>query len=220
MHFPDNTPELKKFYPNSVLVTGHDILFFWVARMILMGEETFGEAPFPETFLHGLIYGKSYWRPNRDGGITYVTGEEKQSYDRGTPLPKKVHSKWEKLSKSKGNVIDPLEMIDEFGTDAVRMTLCSCANQSPQIDLDRRRFEEFRNFANKVWNGARFVFMHLEDLKIESGIDYDALKLEDRWILSALNRVNKEVNESLASYQFDQAAIASYNFFWKEFCST
>ncbi|MCP5469231.1 MAG: valine--tRNA ligase [Chlamydiales bacterium] len=218
--WPDNSADLAKFYPNSVLITGHDILFFWVARMIMMGEETLGEAPFAETFLHGLIYGKSYWRDNPEGGITYVTGEEKKEYDKGKPLAKDVKSKWEKLSKSKGNVIDPLEMIAEYGTDAVRMSLCSCANQSPQIDLDRRRFEEFKNFANKVWNGARFVFMHLEDLEIDRGIDYDALKLEDHWILSAINRINKQVNESLANYQFDQAATASYDFFWKEFCAS
>lgn len=220
--WPEETPELKKFYPTSVLVTGHDILFFWVARMILMGKIALNKAPFPETFLHGLIYGKSYWRENQEGGITYVTGEEKREYDKGKPLPKGVFSKWEKLSKSKGNVIDPLEMIEEYGTDAVRMTLCSCANQSPQIDLDRRRFEEFKNFANKVWNGARFVFMNLEDLSSESlseGLNEELLALEDRWILSALNRINGEINEALTSYSFDKAAVTAYDFFWKEFCA-
>ena len=215
--WPDKTPELEKFYPNAVLVTGHDILFFWVARMILMGEETLDEVPFAETFLHGLIYGKSYWRDNPEGGITYVTGSEKSDYDKGKSLAKGVKSKWEKLSKSKGNVIDPLEMIAEYGTDAVRMSLCSIANQTPQIDLDRRRFEEFRNFANKVWNGARFVFMNLEDLKIEGGIDLSAL--EDRWIISSLNRINRDVNAALENYQFDVAATASYDFFWKDFCA-
>jgi len=216
--WPDQTADLKKFYPNAVLVTGHDILFFWVARMILMSEEAIGRAPFAETFLHGLIYGKSYWRDNPEGGITYVTGQEKTDYDKGQPLAKGVKSKWEKLSKSKGNVIDPLEMIDEYGTDAVRMSLCSCANQTPQIDLDRRRFEEFRNFANKVWNGARFVFMNLEDLKIEGGIDLTTL--EDRWIISSLNRINHAVNQALENYQFDSAAQASYDFFWKDFCAS
>ncbi len=216
--WPDQTADLKKFYPNAVLVTGHDILFFWVARMILMSEEALGEAPFAETFLHGLIYGKSYWRDNPEGGITYVTGQEKTDYDKGQPLAKGVKSKWEKLSKSKGNVIDPLEMIDEYGTDAVRMSLCSCANQTPQIDLDRRRFEEFRNFANKIWNGARFVFMNLEDLKIEGGIDLATL--EDRWIISSLNRINRDVNQALENYQFESAAQASYDFFWKDFCAS
>ncbi len=220
--WPEETADLAKFYPNSVLVTGHDILFFWVARMILMGKEALGEVPFPETFLHGLIYGKSYWRENKEGGITYVTGEEKRAYDLGKPLDKGVFSKWEKLSKSKGNVIDPLEMIDEYGTDAVRMSLSACANQSPQIDLDRRRFEEFKNFANKVWNGARFVLMNLEGLTSEmlsEGLDETLLNLEDRWILSVLNRVNEEINQHLETYSFDQAALSAYDFFWKEFCA-
>ncbi len=220
--WPNQTEDLKKFYPTSVLVTGHDILFFWVARMILMGEYALSEVPFPETFLHGLIYGKSYWKNNKDGTIAYLSPEEKKEYDMGKPVPANVHSKWEKLSKSKGNVIDPLDMIAEYGTDAVRMSLCSCANQSPQIDLDRRRFEEFKNFANKIWNGARFVFMNLEDLSSEelsSGLDENLLCLEDKWILSALNRVNREINQHLKVYSFDQAAVISYDFFWKEFCA-
>ncbi len=219
--WPAETPELKKFYPTSVLVTGHDILFFWVARMILMGEYALGVPPFPETFLHGLIYGKSYWK-QKEGSILYITGEEKREYDLGKPLPPGVSSKWEKLSKSKGNVIDPLDMIAEYGTDAVRMSLCSCANQTPQIDLDRRRFEEFKNFANKIWNGARFVFMNLEGLSSEEfqkGIDLSLLALEDRWILSAVNHLNRDINHHLATYAFDQAAASAYNFFWKEFCA-
>lgn len=221
--WPDLTEDLKKFYPTSVLVTGHDILFFWVARMILMGDYALQKVPFPETFLHGLIYGKSYWKENKQGGITYITGQEKKDYDLGKSLPADVHSKWEKLSKSKGNVIDPIEMIEEYGTDAVRMSLCASANQTPQIDLDRRRFEEFKNFANKVWNGARFVFLNLEGLSAEDlakGIDFSLLTLEDRWILSALNRINQEVGQALSKYAFDQAAHSSYEFFWKEFCST
>ncbi len=220
--WPEQTEELKKFYPTSVLVTGHDILFFWVARMILMGEYALGEPPFPETFLHGLIYGKSYYRTLPEGGVSYIFGEEKNGFDAGQPLPTAVFSKWEKLSKSKGNVIDPLDMIEEYGTDAVRMSLCSCANQSPQIDLDRRRFEEFKNFANKIWNGARFVLMHLEGLSSEAfseGMDFSLFALEDRWILSGMNRLNKEINLHLSGYAFDLASTAAYDFFWKEFCA-
>ena len=220
--WPKKTPELKRFYPTSVLITGHDILFFWVARMIFMDEHLSGELPFPETFLTGLIYGKSYWKKDKEGSITYVTGKEKKEYDLGKPTPKGVHSKWEKLSKSKGNVIDPLEMIEDYGTDAVRMSLCACANQSPQIDLDRRRFEEFKNFTNKIWNGSRFVFMNLEGLEsaeLSKGFNEELLALEDRWILSKLNRVNQEVNEALHNYSFDVSAMASYDFFWKEFCA-
>lgn len=220
--WPEKTPELEKFYPNSVLITGHDILFFWVARMIFMGEYALKELPFPETFLHGLIFGKSYWKNNPDGGITYIMGEERKEYDLGKTPPKDVHSKWEKLSKTKGNVIDPLEMIQDYGTDAVRLSLCACANQSPQIDLDRRKFEEFKNFANKVWNGARFTFMHLEGLstdELAKGFSKEDLALEDRWILSCLNKINCDVNQALANYSFDKAADSAYNFFWKEFCA-
>src|SRR5690606_12152918 len=101
--WPERTPDLTTFYPTSVLITGHDILFFWVARMILMGEYLMGEAPFQETFLHGLIYGKSYWTEAQDGTHFYVPPTEKKEYDLGKILPKNVHSKWEKMSKSKGN---------------------------------------------------------------------------------------------------------------------
>lgn len=220
--WPEKTPELAKFYPNSVLITGHDILFFWVARMLMMGEYSQGTPPFPETFLHGLIYGKSYWRDAPGGGIAYLSEKERQEYDLGKPLPKDVHYKWEKMSKSKGNIIDPLEIIAEYGTDAMRMALCASATQAREIDLDRRRFEEFKNFANKVWNGARFVFMNLEGLQPEEfsqGLDEKALLLEDHWILSALNRTVRDVNEKLSQYAFDQAAIEAYDFFWKEFCA-
>jgi len=228
--WPENSADLDKFYPTSVLVTGHDILFFWVARMICMGEHTMGEVPFRETFLHGLIYGKSYWRNNPDGGITYVNAEEQHAFDTGTPLPKGVFSKWEKMSKSKGNIIDPMEMIDQYGTDAVRMALCASATHARQIDLDRRKFEEFKNFSNKVWNGSRFVFMNLDGnpeqnlpaLSAESfakGLDETILKLEDRWILSVMNRVIDDVSRHLGGYTFDQAATAAYEFFWKEFCA-
>lgn len=223
--WPEKTPELNKFYPNSVLVTGHDILFFWVARMMAMGEEAMGEVPFPETFLHGLIYGKSYWRANADGGITYASEQEHRDYDMGKPVPKDVLSKWEKMSKSKGNIIDPLEIAEDYGTDAMRMALCASATQARQIDLDRRRFEEFRNFANKIWNGARFVFMNLDGEpaltaeEFSSGLDEKLLGLEDRWILSMLNRTVRDVNVKLGAYAFDQAATEAYDFFWKEFCA-
>lgn len=228
--WPDKTPDLEKFYPNSTLVTGHDILFFWVARMLAMGEYAMGTPPFPDTFLHGLIYGKSYWRENPEGGILYVTEEERLAYDLGKPTPKEVLSKWEKMSKSKGNIIDPLEMIDEYGTDAVRMALCASATQARQIDLDRRRFEEFKNFANKMWNGARFVLMNLQESEAQGtaglgadefskGLDESLLVLEDRWILSTLNRTIKSVTSHLERYEFDQAALKAYDFFWKEFCA-
>jgi valyl-tRNA synthetase len=228
--WPNQTPELKKFYPNSTLVTGHDILFFWVARMLAMGEFAMGEVPFPECFLHGLIYGKSYWRERAEGGVMYVTNQERLDYDLGKPIPTDVFSKWEKMSKSKGNIIDPLEMIEQYGTDAVRMALCASATQACQIDLDRRRFEEFKNFANKIWNGARFVLLNLEENEAQGtsaldaqefsqGIDEELLALEDRWILSTLTRTVQSVNQHLERYEFDQAALEAYDFFWKEFCA-
>lgn len=217
--WPNQTKDLKKFYPTSVLVTAHDILFFWVARMIMMGEYLAEEVPFKETFLHGLIYGKSYWRTGKDGSVTYIVGDEKKKYDLGEALPKDVESKWEKMSKTKGNVIDPLAMINEYGTDAVRFTLCSSTTHARQIDLDQRRFEEYKNFANKLWNGARFVLMNVETLEFTEGLDQDLFTLEDRWILSVLNRTTGEINSSFDAYAFDKAAMRAYEFFWNDFCA-
>ncbi|MBM3183929.1 MAG: valine--tRNA ligase [Chlamydiae bacterium] len=219
MGWPDSTAELEKFYPTSVLITGHDILFFWVARMILMGEYVMQKIPFHETFLHGLIYGKSYWKTLPNGAISYLTYEEKTKYDLGSPLPSDVESKWEKMSKSKGNVIDPLEIISEYGTDALRIALCSSATFARQIDLDRRRFEEYKNFANKIWNGARFVLLNLEGLSTQKGLDSSLFSLEDRWIFSVLNRTIQDINTFLSEYAFDKAAMRAYEFFWNDFCA-
>lgn len=224
--WPEKSSLLKEFYPNSTLITGHDILFFWVARMILMGDMVMGEPPFPETFLHGLIFGKSYWRVSKEGNISYITGKERVEYDLGAPLPKDVNFRWEKMSKSKGNVIDPIEIIDEYGTDAMRMALCSSVTYAREIDLERRRFEEFRNFTNKIWNGARFVLMNLtgdDPLTAEEfaeGLDESLFGLEDKWILSLLSRTIQSVNQKLELYTFDQAAMDAYNFYWRDFCSS
>lgn len=218
--WPEATLELKRFYPNSVLVTGHDILFFWVARMILMGEYLMEEAPFPQTFLHGLVYGKSYWRQNKEGGISYIAPDERHEYELGKAPPPDVFSRWEKMSKTKGNVIDPLEIIDIYGTDAMRMALTASVTHARELDLDLRRFEEFKNFANKIWNGARFVLMNLSpSLAFGEGIKENELALEDQWILSKLNRTIDAVNHHLATYTFDQSALQAYDFFWKEFCA-
>ncbi|GAB4188908.1 MAG: valine--tRNA ligase [Simkaniaceae bacterium] len=220
--WPEKTQDLEKFYPNSILMTGHDILFFWVARMILMGEYTLGQVPFSECFIHGLIYGKSYWRENEEGSISYVTPEEREKFELGEKIPEDVHSKWEKMSKSKGNVIDPIEIIENYGADAMRLTLCSITTHARQIDLDRRRFEEFKNFANKIWNGARFIFLNLEGLSAEAftkGLDSNLFTLEDKWILSRLNRTVLDMNRYFTNYDFDQAAMLSYSFFWDEVCA-
>jgi valyl-tRNA synthetase len=226
--WPNETADLAKFFPTSVLVTGHDILFFWVARMILMSHFALNQPPFHQTFIHGLIYGKSYWRQLKDGSIQYVTQEERQEFEKTDKLPKDVHSKWEKMSKSKGNIIDPLEMIELYGADAVRMALCASLTDSRQIDLDRRRFEEYKNFANKLWNAARFVLMNLketdhpdaltiEDLK--ESIDESNLLVDDRFILSKLNRLIEQSLHSLESFDFDAYAIQIYTFLWDEYCA-
>lgn len=230
LDWPESSPFLEKFYPNSVLVTGHDILFFWVARMLFMGKYVTGQLPFSSVFLHGLIYGKSYWKKEASGDSTYIHGAEKRAFDEGKSLPPGVFSKWEKMSKTKGNIIDPLEMIEKYGTDSVRMALAASATQARQIDLDQRRFEEFKNFTTKLWNGARFVLMHLkgdptkEALPLtpqafSQGIRPQELLLEDRWILSLIAKTVQEVTGHLHNYQFDQAAQKAYNFFWKEFCA-
>lgn len=220
--WPDNTDDFKKFYPTTTLITGHDILFFWVARMLIMGKFATGEYPFAQTFLHGLVYAKSYWRFNKEGALQYITGKERQDFELGTPIPADVNHKWEKMSKSKGNILDPIEIIDTYGTDAMRFTLAAGTTHARQLDLDLRRFEEYKHFANKIWNGARFVFMNLEGLTAESlaqGINPHIFSLEDRWILSLFNRTVEKVNHHLTHYAFDHAATLTYEFFWKEFCA-
>jgi valyl-tRNA synthetase len=221
--WPKQTADLEKFYPNNVLVTGYDILFFWVTRMLLMGSISMQKAPFPDVFLHGIIYGKSYSRPDGHGGITYASPSERRDFDLGTkPVPKDVSFRWEKMSKSKGNVIDPEEIINEYGADAMRMALTSVATANPQIDLDRRRFEEYKNFANKVWNGARFVFLNIEEvtaLEFGQGLNFHLFTLEDKWILSRLARAVIDVNRALESYAFDTATNTAYNFYWNELCA-
>lgn len=218
--WPNHTPSLKKFYPTSVLVTGHDILFFWVARMIFMGEYALHEVPFHQTFIHGLIYGKSYWRENKNG-IVYVSAQERTAYEMGETPPSDVHSKWEKMSKSKGNVIDPIEIIEHFGTDALRMTLCQSVTHARQIDLDRRRFEEYKNFANKIWNASRFVFMNLTITShdLAQGLNENLFTLDDKWILTRLNETIVAVKQKLTSYEFSEVAKLIYEFFWDEFCA-
>lgn len=218
--WPEKTADLQKFYPNATLVTGHDILFFWVARMLLMGKYALGEVPFKQVDLQGLIYGKSYWSYDKTGMLSYVSSEDKEAYDLGKPVPAEVHSKWEKMSKSKGNVIDPMEIIQIYGADATRFGLCASAIYARQIDLDRRKFEEFKNFVNKIWNGARFVLLNLNSLsgeELSSGIT--SFKLEDRWILLKLNEAISEVRIALSSYAFDKASMSSYSFFWDQFCA-
>jgi len=184
MGWPSDTQDLRIFYPTDVLITGFDILFFWVARMIMFGLYFTGKAPFSQVFLNGLV---------RD-------------------------ENGQKMSKTKGNVIDPLDVIDEFGADAVRFTLAIFAS-GRDIPLAKSRMQGYAAFANKIWNASRFAMMHI-DTKLSSAkaIDRDELKSIERWILSRLNETTKSVNRALSDYRFDEASNAIYQFFWHEFC--
>ena len=223
--WPEKTPELAKFFPTSTLITGHDIIFFWVARMIMMSDFACHEPPFHETFLHGLIYGKSYWRDHPGVGAVYASPEEKKEYDLGKTLPHDVKCRWEKMSKSKGNVIDPMDIINEYGADAMRLALTSVTTDASIIELDRRKFEEYQHFVNKVWNGARFVLSRLAseeapltEAALAAWTEED-LCLEDRWILSRLSKTTAAIIDHLNHYAFDKATAAIYEFFWNEFCA-
>jgi len=183
--WPEKTETLKKFYPTSVLCTGFDILFFWVARMIMMGLKMMKDVPFHQVYIHALI---------RDAeGL--------------------------KMSKTKGNVIDPLVMMDKYGTDALRFTLAAFAAQGRDIKLAEERIEGYRNFCNKLWNASRFAFMNLEDYQGTAELN-PALKHSpaDRWILSRLNSTCRDVNTALEEFKFNEAASAVYKFIWNEFC--
>jgi valyl-tRNA synthetase len=181
--WPDSTEELKTYYPTSVLVTGFDILFFWVARMMMMGIHFMGDVPFRDVYIHALV-------------------KDEQG---------------QKMSKSKGNIIDPLEVLDRFGTDAFRFTLSVLAVQGRDIRLSEERIAGYRNFINKIWNAARFVLMNLKDCK-KPLIDKAQLNLADRWIMTMLARVSEEVANCLDEYKFNEAASTCYQFVWHEFC--
>ena len=219
--WPDKTPELAAHYPTSVLVTGFDIIFFWVARMIMMGIKFMGEVPFKEVYIHGLV---------RD-------------------------AEGQKMSKSKGNVLDPIDLIDgieldalvekrvsgmmqphlakkieqatrkqfpdgipSYGTDALRFTFASLASTGRDIRFDLQRTEGYRNFCNKLWNAARYVLMNTEDQ--DNGVDCAECRYSpaDLWILSRLNRTIGETRSAIDSYRFDLAAQAIYEFTWNEYC--
>ncbi len=183
--WPEETDDLKCFYPTSVLVTGFDIIFFWVARMIMMGLKFCGEVPFKKVYINPLI---------RD-------------------------AEGKKMSKSKGNVIDPLTIVEEYGSDALRFTLASLTIQGNYICLSEERIKGFRNFTNKIWNVSRFSMMNLKDFSIDK-IEKDKLKmtLSDKWIISRLNRAIKKTNDYLNEFKFGEAAKNIYEFSWNEFC--
>ena len=182
MGWPEETPLLKTFYPTSVLVTGFDILFFWVARMMMMGIHFMKQVPFKDVYVHALV---------RDEA-------------------------GKKMSKSKGNVIDPLSVIERYGTDAFRFTLAAFAAQGRDIKMSEKRVDGYRHFINKLWNAARFAFMHLD--RGYNAIDLENISLPDKWILSRQQKATTEVTAALDSYRFNEAAGAIYSFVWHEFC--
>lgn len=184
MGWPDETADLKTYYPTSVLVTAFDILFFWVARMMFMGLHFMNKAPFSEVYIHALVrdeYGK-------------------------------------KMSKSKGNVIDPLEVIDKFGADAFRFSLAAFAAQGRDIKMSESRIEGYRHFCNKIWQASHGIV-----LRDTENFDYDKAKylpktLEERWIISRLGSAADKMRKAIAEYRFNEAATAIYQFIWLEFC--
>ena len=183
--WPDKTRELDFFYPTSVLITSFDILFFWVARMMMMGLHFMNDVPFYYVYLHALV---------RD-------------------------AQGQKMSKSKGNVIDPLTIMDEYGTDAVRFTLAAFAAQGRDIKLSEERIQGYRHFVNKIWNATRLVLMHAADTKdYLSAIKTDSLNTTEKWILSRLTRTIQNTRKALDEFNFDQAAKGLYQFFWHEYC--
>ena len=181
--WPEKTEDLDYFYPNDVLVTGYDIIFFWVIRMIFSGYEQMGKAPFHTVLFHGLV---------RD-------------------------SQGRKMSKSLGNGIDPLEVIDKYGADALRLTLITGNAPGNDMRFYWERVEASRNFANKVWNASRFIMMNLEGMEVTKPAISD-LAPEDKWILSAVNTLTKDVTENMDKFELGIAVQKVYDFIWDEFC--
>jgi len=185
--WPEQTKELGVYYPTSVLVTAFDILFFWVARMMMMGLHFMDDVPFRDVYIHPLIL-------DEEGA---------------------------KMSKTKGNVVDPLDIMDKYGTDAFRFTLTALAAKGRSIRLAEDRIAGYGHFVNKLWNAARFTLMNLEDFASEPGgpeLPGDDLTLADRWILSRTAALIEQVNSQIAGYDFDQLAGSLYQFVWHEFC--
>ena len=184
MGWPEKTIDFEKFFPTNALVTGADILFFWVARMIMMSLYITDEIPFNYVYLHGLI---------RD-------------------------EKGKKMSKSLGNSPDPLNLIDKYGADAIRFSFLYNTSQGQDIHFSEKLLEMGSTFANKVWNASRFVLSNLEDFDIKTSVVDLEFKLEDRWILSKLQKAVKIMNENMDKYELDSAAKVAYEFFRGDFC--
>ncbi len=183
--WPDDTPELRRYYPTSLLLTGFDIIFFWVARMMMFGLELTDKVPFKDVYI--------------------------------TPLVRDELGK--KMTKSKGNVVDPLDLMEQYGADAVRFTLAQLAAQGRDVILSHDRFAASRAFANKIWNAARFVMMNLDGAPEPlAKVEIAKLGLAERWILSRLDNTIREVTRAIDAYEFNIAAMKLYQFIWHEFC--
>ena len=181
--WPEKTEELKRYYPGDVLVTGFDIIFFWVARMMMMGLHFMKDVPFQTVYIHALV---------RD-------------------------EKGQKMSKSKGNVLDPLELIERYGTDALRFTLTAMAAQGRDLKLSESRIEGYRNFATKLWNASRYT--ELNDCRYNPEFDPNHCRLAiNNWIIFELKNAISKVDSSIQNYRFNDAANAIYNFSWATFC--
>ena len=183
MGWPEKTKELERFYPTSVLVTGFDILFFWVARMMMMGLHFMKDVPFQDVYIHALV---------RD-------------------------AEGQKMSKSKGNVIDPLVIMDRYGTDAFRFTLAAFAAQGRDVRLSEERIEGYRHFVNKLWNASRFTLMNIEGAPPDQPLPLPK-RLADQWILSRLQGIVRQIRQAFDSFHFNEAASILYQFTWHEFC--
>ncbi len=189
--WPEETDDLKRYYPTTVLITASDIIFFWVARMMMMGLKFMGDVPFRTVYITALV----------------------------------LDAEGQKMSKTKGNVIDPLEVFDKYGTDAVRFMLTAASTTGTSLSLQESRLESARNFANKIWNATRFVLLNCDDVLDEQGgepLDWETElappELADLWILSRFNRVALEIHNALAEFRFHEAAATLYHFFWDDFC--
>jgi len=185
MGWPDNTKTLQRFYPTDVLITGFDILFFWVARMMMMGLKCMGEVPFRDVYLHALV---------RD-------------------------EKGQKMSKSKGNIVDPIDEMDKYGADAFRFALTAFAAMGRDVRISDKRIQGYRFFINKIWNAGKFVLSNIEGLEPEKmTIDPDRLSLADKWILTELNKTISDTRSALDEYRYNDVADSLYQFTWHTFC--
>ena len=185
--WPENTEDLSKYYPGSVMETGYDILFLWVARMIMMGiYNNNGQVPFKTVYLHGLV----------------------------------LDPEGSKMSKTKGNVLDPLDIIDQYGADAMRFALTTGNSPGQNIRLNEQKLEAGRNFANKIWNSSRFVMMKMDESKTNNNwlATPDIQHPQDKWILSRLNATTEKVNSRMKNFQFGEAQLITHDFIWNEYC--